>query len=50
MPSKGRARRILLALGAWNFGILAMLAYVLAGPDDTSREASGRAVTGGVAW
>jgi hypothetical protein len=35
---------VLLALGVWNLGFIAMLLYVIAGPDDT-RVRAGRAVT-----
>ena len=33
---------MLLVLGVWSFGFVAMLAYVLAGPDGTERPATGR--------
>jgi hypothetical protein len=32
---------LLLALGLWSFGFVAMVAYVLAGPDPSSEEAPG---------
>lgn len=32
---------VLLVLGIWNFGFVAMVAYVAAGPDSTSRDATG---------
>ena len=32
---------VLLVLGIWSFGFVAMVAYVVAGPDSTSRDATG---------
>jgi hypothetical protein len=32
---------VLLVLGIWSFGFVAMVAYVVAGPDSTGREAMG---------
>ena len=42
--------RVLLALGVWNFGVVAMLVYVLAGPGGTATERTRPTATGGVAW
>jgi hypothetical protein len=35
---------ILLALGVWNMGLVAMILYVVAGPDDAAEERTRRAV------
>ena len=32
---------VLLVLGIWSFGFVAMVAYVVAGPDSTGRDATG---------
>ena len=32
---------VLLVLGIWSFGFVAMIAYVVAGPDSTGRDATG---------
>jgi len=32
---------VLLVLGLWSFGFVAMVAYVVAGPDSTTRDATG---------
>ena len=34
---------LLLLLGLWNFGVLAMVVYVVAGPDSTEHEIGGPA-------
>ena len=41
---------VLLALGVWNFGVVGMLVYVLAGPDDAATERTRPSAAGGVAW